>query len=123
MIAIKDEVLNDLVVVKRSGQRGCFNPLKIAIAIKNAFDSVDNNYTNKDTNVVYGDVLKFITSNYQDRKTINVEDVQNIIEDLAAFHRRADDVGIREKLLIGIGIDDDDAALGRTFLADFPIDG
>ncbi len=82
MIAIKDEVLNDLVVVKRSGQRVSFNPLKIAIAIKNAFDSVDNNYTNKDTNVVYSDVLKFITSNYQDRKTINVEDVQNIIEDI-----------------------------------------
>ena len=81
MIAIKDDVLNDLVVVKRSGQRVSFNSLKIAIAIKNAFDSVDNNYSNKDINTVYSDVLKFIIKNYQDRKTINVEDVQNIIED------------------------------------------
>ena len=67
MIAIKDDVLNDLVVVKRSGQRVSFNSLKIAIAIKNAFDSVDNNYSNKDINTVYSDVLKFIINNYQDQ--------------------------------------------------------
>lgn len=80
MIAIKDDVLKDLVVVKRSGQRVAFNPLKIAIAIKNAFDSVADNYSNKDTNIVYIGTLKYIIDNYQDRKTINVEDVQDIIE-------------------------------------------
>ena len=80
MIAIKDDVLKDLVVVKRSGQRVAFNPLKIAIAIKNAFDSVADDYSNKDTNVVYIGTLKYIIDNYQDRKTINVEDVQDIIE-------------------------------------------
>lgn len=80
MIAIKDDVLKDLVVVKRSGQRVAFNPLKIAIAIKNAFDSVADDYSNKDTNIVYIGTLKYIIDNYQDRKTINVEDVQDIIE-------------------------------------------
>ena len=80
MIAIKEDVLKDLTVVKRSGQRVSFNPLKIGIAIKNAFDSVNDNYSNKDINKVYSDVLKFIIDNYQDRKTINVEDVQDIIE-------------------------------------------
>lgn len=33
-------VFNELVVVKRSGQRVNFNSMKIAIAIKKAFDSV-----------------------------------------------------------------------------------
>lgn len=80
MIVINEDAIKDLIVVKRSGQRVSFNSLKIAIAIKNAFDSVDDNYSNKDINIVYSDTLKFIITNYQDRKTINVEDVQNIIE-------------------------------------------
>ena len=80
MIAIKDNMPKDLIVVKRSGQRVTFNPLKIAIAIKNAFDSVPDNYSNKDINIVYNNTLKYIADNYQDRKTINVEDVQDIIE-------------------------------------------
>lgn len=75
-----EESIKDLTVVKRSGQRVSFNPLKIAIAIKNAFDSVNDNYSNKDINIVYSHTLEFIYQNYQDRKTINVEDVQDIIE-------------------------------------------
>ena len=37
----EEQVLSDLVVVKRSGQRVSFNGTKIAIAIKKAFDNVD----------------------------------------------------------------------------------
>ena len=77
---MKEDFLTNLVVVKRSGQRVDFNPLKIVIAIKKAFDSVDGNYTSKDVNIVYNDTLKYIVDNYSDRKTINVEDIQDIIE-------------------------------------------
>ena len=35
-----NEVLENLVVVKRSGQRVDFNASKVAIAIKKAFDAV-----------------------------------------------------------------------------------
>ena len=34
-----NEVLENLIVVKRSGQRVNFNSVKIAVAIKHAFDS------------------------------------------------------------------------------------
>ena len=37
-----NEVLEGLIVVKRSGQRVDFNASKIAIAIKKAFDSVSH---------------------------------------------------------------------------------
>lgn len=70
----------DLVVVKRSGQRVEFNGLKIAIAIKRAFDSVQPNSDESKINKVYEDTLKYILDNYRDRKTINVENIQDIIE-------------------------------------------
>lgn len=75
-----NEVLENLVVVKRSGQRVDFNASKIAIAVKKAFDAV---YGDADENQVYSvfeKVLKYINTNYKDRKTINVEDIQDIIE-------------------------------------------
>ena len=72
---------SDLTVVKRSGQRVTFNGAKIAVAVKAAFDSVVSNYTESDVNKVYNQVLSFIQETYQDRKTINVEDIQDIIED------------------------------------------
>lgn len=67
-------------MVKRSGQRVEFNSLKIAVAIKNAFDSTPSNYSNNDINKVYDDTLSYIYNNYKDRKTINVEDIQDVIE-------------------------------------------
>lgn len=70
-----------LVVVKRSGQRVSFNELKIAIAIKYAFDAFPNKYDKSYANKVYEDVMSFIMENYKDRKTINVEDIQDIIEE------------------------------------------
>lgn len=75
-----NEVFNELVVVKRSGQRVNFNGTKIAIAIKLAFDSVYENYDEQSVNKVYESVLKYIEDNYVGRKTINVEDIQDIIE-------------------------------------------
>ena len=78
---MKEEVFNDLVVVKRSGQRVSFNGHKIAIAIKKGFDSVYEEYDEKEVNKVYEKVLKSIEKNYQDRKTIGVEEIQDIIED------------------------------------------
>ena len=75
-----NEVLESLVVVKRSGQRVDFNASKIAIAIKKAFDAVYGDVDEKQVYSVFEKVLKYINDNYKDRKTINVEDVQDIIE-------------------------------------------
>lgn len=75
-----NNVLKDLVVVKRSGQRVSFNGTKVAIAIDKGFESVYENYDVKDVNKVYESVLKTIEDDYKARKTINVEDIQNIIE-------------------------------------------
>lgn len=80
MKKIDKSLFNDLIVVKRSGQRVSFNELKIAVAIKKSFDSMNKNYDEKIINKVYEDVLKYILDNYRDRKTINVEDIQDIIE-------------------------------------------
>ena len=74
------DVFEELVVVKRSGQRVNFNSYKIAVAIKNAFDAVPAKYDEKNINKVYEDVLKHIELNYKSRRTINVEDIQDIIE-------------------------------------------
>ncbi len=76
------DFFNDLVVVKRSGQRVNFNPVKIAIAVKKAFDNVYEEYDEKNVNKVKEKVLDYIEKNYADRKTIGVEDVQDIIEEV-----------------------------------------
>jgi ribonucleoside-triphosphate reductase len=75
----KNNVLDSLIVVKRSGQRCEFQGEKIAIAIKKAFDSVEHSYENKDINTVYSFVLAKIHKDYQNRKTIKIEDIQDII--------------------------------------------
>ena len=75
-----NDVFNELVVVKRSGQRVSFNGTKVAIAIDKGFDSVYEHYDVKDVNKVYEEVLNTIANEYNQRKTINVEDIQNIIE-------------------------------------------
>ena len=74
------ELFNDIIVVKRSGQRVSFNPAKIAIAVKKGFDSVYENYDEKEVNKVKEKVLDYIEKEYKDRKTIGVEDVQDAIE-------------------------------------------
>lgn len=77
---MKKEVAGELIVVKRSGQRVTFNSNKIAIVIKHAFDSVLLFNHEKEINKVYENVLEYINEVYIDRKTINVEDIQDIIE-------------------------------------------
>jgi transcriptional regulator NrdR family protein len=74
------EFFNDIIVVKRSGQRVNFNATKVAIAVKKGFDSVYEDYDEKKVNTVYERVLKDIEKNYESRKTIGVEEVQDIIE-------------------------------------------
>jgi len=74
------DLFKELVIVKRSGQRVSFNGTKIAVAIKHAFDNVYEKYNEESVNKIYGEVLKYIEENYKDRKTINVEDIQDIIE-------------------------------------------
>ena len=77
---MKNDIFDELVVVKRSGQRVNFNGYKIAVAIKQAFDYVYETYDEKNINKVYEDVLQYIEETYNGRKTINVEDIQDIIE-------------------------------------------
>ena len=85
-----NEVLESLVVVKRSGQRVEFNASKIAVAIKKAFDAV---YGETDENKVYKvfeKVLSYINETYKERKTINVEDIQDVIENILKEERFED---------------------------------
>lgn len=77
---MKSKVFDELIVVKRSGQRVNFNGTKIAVAIKSAFDDIYESIDENDINKIYEQVLNNIFDNYQDRKTINVEDIQDIIE-------------------------------------------
>lgn len=76
------EIMENLTVVKRSGQRVEFDSLKIAAAIKKAFDSMPSSYDKKQINKVYEQTINYITENYQNRKTINVEEIQDIIENV-----------------------------------------
>lgn len=73
--------IEDLIVVKRSGQRVAFNDTKIALAIKKSFDQVSTSDSQRKINKVFEDVLKYIEKKYVDRKTILVEDIQDIIEE------------------------------------------
>lgn len=77
-----EDIFRDLVVVKRSGQRVSFNKNKIAIAVKQAFDSVYKTSNEDKVNKVYSKVLEYIKNNFSFRKTINVEDIQDIIENI-----------------------------------------
>ena len=58
-----NEVLEDLIVVKRSGQRVDFNASKIAIAIKKSYESVYENVNEKDVYKVFEKVLTYINDN------------------------------------------------------------
>ena len=77
---MENKFLEELTVVKRSGQRVEFNETKVAIAIKKGFDSVYEEYDEKNVNKVLESVIKNIEKNFKDRKTIGVEDIQDVIE-------------------------------------------
>ena len=82
-----EKSLKQLTVVKRNGRKVEFEGDKIAIAIKKAFDSVENEkYTEKDANKVYIAVLKEIYDKYilekqteDNQKKIKIETFQDII--------------------------------------------
>lgn len=75
-------LFDTLIVVKRSGQRTSFQGEKIALAIQKAFRSLDIPYQDVEVNRVYSKVLKKIEKEYQNRKTINIENIQDIIEEV-----------------------------------------
>src|SRR5574344_344933 len=77
----KNEKLIELTTIKRSGQHVPFDGTKIALAIKKCFDSTNFEHSSLDVNSVYDAVISEIQKSYGDRKTINVEDIQDIIED------------------------------------------
>ena len=82
-----EKSLKQLTVVKRNGRKVEFEGDKIAIAIKKAFDSVENEkYIEKDANKVYIAVLKelydkYIIDNNQEesQRKIKIETIQDII--------------------------------------------
>ena len=74
------DFFDEIVVVKRSGQRVNFNDAKIALAVKKGFDSVYEEYDEKEVNKVKEKVQAYIKKEFKDRKTINVEDVQDASE-------------------------------------------
>ena len=81
MITLNDTVL-ELTVIKRDGKKTKFDEGKIAIAIKKGFDSIENSpYTDKDVTKVYEAVLKDITKKYETKKSIKIEDIQDLIEE------------------------------------------
>ncbi len=82
MIAF-DEKLHELIVVKRDGKKRGFEEGKIAIAIEKGFASIENSpYTDKDISKVYETVLKDIKDKYNERKTIKIEEIQDLIEEV-----------------------------------------
>lgn len=86
-----DGLTATLKVVKRSGQRVEFNASKIALAIKKAFDSILEESDEKQVYKIFEKVLSYINANYRDRKTISVEDIQDIIEKILK-EEKVDDV-------------------------------
>ena len=90
-MAVNEEVLENLKVIKRNGKKVDFNGAKIALAIKKGFDNLDRSeyaelsegkeYTEKDMQKVYQSVIKRIEKEYKDEEKIKIEDIQDIIED------------------------------------------
>ncbi len=81
MIVLDDKVL-ELIVIKRDGKKTKFEEEKIAIAIKKGFDSIeDSKYTENDITKIYESVVKDITKKYSDKKSIKIEDIQDLIEE------------------------------------------
>ncbi len=84
------EILEDLVVIKRSGKKVDFDGKKIALAIKKGFDSVEEDddeeekerkYSSKDVQKVYQAVLKRLEKEAKDKDKIQIEEIQDFIEE------------------------------------------
>ena len=82
MITLNEKIEN-ITIVKRDGKKTNFKKEKIAIAIKKGFESVeDSSYTDKDITKVYEKVLKEIEKRYIDEKSIKIESIQDLIEEI-----------------------------------------
>lgn len=91
MSVVEEERKITLKVVKRDGKKVDFNGTKIAMAIKKAFDKIDesddgatNNsagYTEKDINTIYKFVIARIEKEYNESEKIKIETIQDMIED------------------------------------------
>lgn len=78
-----EEILSNIIVVKRDGKKVTFDGTKIAIAIKKGFDSVENElegkkYSEDDINKTYNKVIEKIINLKKDK--IKIEEIQDLIE-------------------------------------------
>lgn len=76
---MNEENLSNLTVVKRSGKRVTFDGLKIAIAIKKGFDSIEEKYDEYDVNKIYNKVIEKIIKQNIDK--IKIDEIQDMIEE------------------------------------------
>lgn len=76
---MNEENLSNIIVVKRSGKRVNFDGMKVAVAIKKGFDSIEGKYNEDDANKVYNKVIKSIENS--DLERIKIEQIQDLIEE------------------------------------------
>lgn len=76
---MNDDKFSNIIVIKRSGKRVPFNGMKIAIAIKKGFDSVEGKYNEDDANSVYNRVINRILD--ENLEKLKIEQIQDFIED------------------------------------------
>jgi len=76
---LSEENLSNIIVIKRSGKKVNFDGMKIAVAIKKGFDSIEGKYNEDDANKIYNNVIQKIeTSNIEKLK---IEEIQDLIEE------------------------------------------
>lgn len=76
---MNEENLSNLIVIKRSGKKVDFDGMKIAIAIKKGFDSIEGKYNEDDINKIYNKVINRILKSNVEK--IKIEEIQDFIED------------------------------------------
>ena len=85
-----NDVLSNLIVIKRNGKKVDFDEKKVAIAIKKGFDSVElhddegeveKKYSTKDVQKVYQSVLKRIEKEAKNTDKFKIEQIQDFIEE------------------------------------------
>lgn len=76
---MNEEELANIIVIKRSGKRVAFDGMKIAVAIKKGFDSIEGKYNEDDINKTYNKVIDKIKESNLER--IKIEQIQDWIEE------------------------------------------
>ena len=69
---MEEEKLQNLVVIKRDGKKVPFDGMKIAMAIKKGFDSIEGKYTDIDVNKVYNNVIKRLIQSSKEKVKIEL---------------------------------------------------